>query len=210
MTYECYQGIYYRPNTNDLNIIKEKDYNCVFEYITRDSVILDVGAHIGSFTIRCLAHNPKKVMCVEPSPENVNVLRLNLNKAPNVGVLRCAVSGQDRLLVDAKCKFKTNPGYKLTTIDHISDDGNLEVAVVSLSYLLTKYRPNIVKIDIEKEELRLNFRNLPECVKVIAIEIHPKKNQRAIVNQLFAQRFILRYLTNSKLEENAVFIFVRD
>jgi len=46
------------------------------------SVILDCGANIGTFSMRCFQYNPKQVISVEPAPGNLSCLTRNL--APEV------------------------------------------------------------------------------------------------------------------------------
>lgn len=57
---------------------------------SKGSVVLDVGAHYGFYTIRCVRHyGVARVVAIEPHPENFLVLRLNcsLNKLQN----RCSL-----------------------------------------------------------------------------------------------------------------------
>jgi FkbM family methyltransferase len=53
------------------------EYDLAAEYIT--GVFVDVGAHIGAVTVAVLLDNPEaRAICVEPIPDNVGVLRQNL------------------------------------------------------------------------------------------------------------------------------------
>jgi FkbM family methyltransferase len=53
------------------------EYDLGAEYIT--GVFVDVGAHIGAVTVAVLLDNPQaRAICVEPIPDNVGVLRQNL------------------------------------------------------------------------------------------------------------------------------------
>lgn len=71
----------FRPGTWDRDI-----YDCVVrdnEYrlppsFGPDDVIVDIGAHIGSFAYACLIRGAGKVLCVEPHPENFAMLMGNL------------------------------------------------------------------------------------------------------------------------------------
>src|SRR5215207_1935581 len=60
-------------------------------------VVLDVGAHVGLFTIRILTAEPQcRVIAVEPSPENFDCLQKNiamLDSSANVRVCQLGVGG---------------------------------------------------------------------------------------------------------------------
>lgn len=87
-----------RPNTDDLRIAKsnfvKKNYTKDFVPITKDSIVVDVGAHIGSFSIM-VARSAYKVLAFEPEPNNYQMLKKNveLNHLKNVSIFEMAVSG---------------------------------------------------------------------------------------------------------------------
>jgi FkbM family methyltransferase len=87
-----------RPNTDDLRIVKsnfvKKNYTRDFVAITKDSIVVDVGAHIGSFSIMA-ARSAYKVLAFEPEPNNYRMLKKNieLNQLENMSIFEMAVSG---------------------------------------------------------------------------------------------------------------------
>jgi FkbM family methyltransferase len=64
-----------------------------------DSVVVDVGAHIGTFTVRACRKSQEKglVVAIEPEPSNAwhLVINLSINKCKNVKVMRAARSDRD-------------------------------------------------------------------------------------------------------------------
>ncbi len=88
-----------RPNTDDLRIVKsnfvKKNYTKDFVPITRDSIVVDVGAHIGSFSIMA-ARMVQKVLAFEPEHTNYRMLKGNmeLNDLKNMSIFEMAVSGR--------------------------------------------------------------------------------------------------------------------
>jgi FkbM family methyltransferase len=88
-----------RPNTDDLRIVKsnfvKKNYTKDFVPITRDAIVVDVGAHIGSFSI-LVARSAYKVLAFEPEPTNYQMLKRNveLNHLENMSIFEMAVSGR--------------------------------------------------------------------------------------------------------------------
>ncbi len=87
-----------RPNTDDLRITKsnfvDENYTKDFVPITEDSIVVDVGAHIGSFSLMA-ARIAYRVLAFEPEPNNYQMLRKNmeLNHARNMSIFEMAVSG---------------------------------------------------------------------------------------------------------------------
>jgi FkbM family methyltransferase len=87
-----------RPNTDDLKIVKSNfvtmHYIRDFVPITKDSVVVDVGAHIGSFSVMA-ARIAYRVLAYEPEPSNYQMLKKNaeLNKLSNLTPFEMAVSG---------------------------------------------------------------------------------------------------------------------
>ena len=88
-----------RPDTDDLRIVKsnfvKKNYTKDFVPITRDSIVVDVGAHIGSFSIM-VARSAHRVLAFEPEPTNYQMLKKNveLNHLENMSIFEMAVSGR--------------------------------------------------------------------------------------------------------------------
>ncbi len=80
----------YRDHTNDWNTISSVMTNDEYGFHGITGTAVDIGAHIGSATIAMLMDNPDlRVIAVEPIPENLMYLRLNL--AQNDVMERCMV-----------------------------------------------------------------------------------------------------------------------
>jgi FkbM family methyltransferase len=88
-----------RTKTDDLRIVKSNfvktKYARTFLPIGKDSIIVDVGAHIGSFSLM-VARNAYKVLAFEPESSNYQMLKKNvkLNHLENMSVFEMAVSGR--------------------------------------------------------------------------------------------------------------------
>lgn len=140
--------------------------------------ILDLGANIGAFSFECNKRYPSSlVVAVEPDPENFSLLVKN---APNAVHIQAAVSKYD-----GSTFLYLNEGENkgLHSIREIQGrKSKVVVATISFSSLLEKYKPEVLKIDIEDAEYYISeeLSNLPDCVKAIAIELHlrPKVNRQ--------------------------------
>lgn len=72
-----------------LNEQRQDIYEHGSDYVLKDDVVLDVGAHVGIFTRRALRSGASFVIAVEPAPLTVECLRRNL--APEIGAGRVIV-----------------------------------------------------------------------------------------------------------------------
>jgi FkbM family methyltransferase len=171
-----------RPNTDDLKIVKSnlvtKHYERDFVPITKGSVVIDVGAHIGSFTVMA-AGIASKVLAFEPEPGNFQMLKKNveLNNLKNVSIFAMAVSGssgyQDIFISDDA----STGSHSLYTEDAI---GGLRrrVETISLDDIIEKQTLRIVdfvKLDCEGAEHEIVERMSSDTaakIMGIAMETH--------------------------------------
>lgn len=114
-------------------------------YISPDSTVLDIGAHIGAFTIP-LAKYAKKVYAIEPQASVRELLERNieLHNLTNVEVIPYAIDFEPGIK-----HYTPNPAA-MGSIQMLSE-GELEVQAVSLDFLNLK--PDFIKIDVEGMEL---------------------------------------------------------
>lgn len=170
-----------RVNTYDKMAIyqvwKRKDYQDNRLYIRPDDIVIDVGAHIGAFSI--WAANQKKagiVYAYEPNTENFALLEENikLNRLPNIKAFPVAVADKsgEALLYNSKSHNMTHSLFESvltqsTKINTISLEEVLEVnSIEKVDYL---------KIDAEGAEYPIIL-SLPVGLlsrfKKIFIEFH--------------------------------------
>lgn len=118
--------------------------------VTRGSVVFDIGAHVGFFTLlsSVLVGTAGKVFAFEPVPRNLYYLHehLRLNHVANVMVTEAAVADQcGTALFDETGNSATG---------HVSTHGTLCVRKISLDALVPEEipGPDFVKIDVEGAE----------------------------------------------------------
>jgi len=94
----------YRRRTADEEVIKHSFDRDIFftgvpEYRpAEDDVVLDVGAHIGTFALLAASKAPRgRVFAIEASLDTYNFLRINvaLNKSANISTHHLAMTGED-------------------------------------------------------------------------------------------------------------------
>ena len=169
-------GLHYRVNTQDLEIINEQScYDLLFKNAPATFVFLDLGAHIGATATLALNCGAKKVICVEPALQNFELLKKNTEGKREVVLIRAAATDDPELIKERTTSLCVPTEYYTasgTIFKYSKDDVVEEIEVISFRELLFQYEPDVIKIDIEREEYRLDFFNLPNSVKVIAIEYH--------------------------------------
>jgi FkbM family methyltransferase len=131
----------------------EYEKQLLFEQtITEGSVVFDIGAHVGFYTLLAsvLVGTSGKVVAFEPLPRNLFYLHehLRLNQLQNVMVMEAAVSEASRV---------TSFDESSTSFTgRISPEGKLQVKTVALDALTSTGKipmPTHIKIDVEGAEL---------------------------------------------------------
>jgi len=164
-------GFWYRPGTFDLNSIRE----CRDNYSDIDTcgkTVLDLGANIGGFSRMALEKGAKKVIALEPCPHNFQILEIN---APNAECLNAAVcESKVKEVVFHYAGSKRNSVSSSTLKRRNASGVSIAVPGLSFSSLLEKYRPEILKIDIEGKEYDIldSIKEIPDFVEIVGIEFH--------------------------------------
>lgn len=121
------------------------------KYVRAGSVVYDIGAHTGYYTLLAstLAGAAGRVVAFEPLPRNIHYLRehLRINHVTNVQVIPVAVGDRSGTahFSEGESSFQ----------GRLSADGGIEVPAVSLDELWEKKElplPDVVKIDVEGAE----------------------------------------------------------
>lgn len=118
-------------------------------------VVLDLGAHVGSFVRWSLNHGAERVVAVEMYPPTVELLRRNFPPElyePRVSVVAAAVTAPGTRS-NLRTRYFGNP-MSASVSRHNSADprGGLEVSAVNLPVLLDTFNPTKIKFDIENSE----------------------------------------------------------
>ena len=153
--------IYIRPNTTDIKVIDEVLKNQVYKKtnlgfdINSGQLWFDLGGNIGTFSLWALSKGAKTII-YEPEPENIELLRLNLetnfsDKDNNYKIISSAISSKSGNSDLYLCKGDYNKYrhtlYKKRGRSHIS------VNVLNFHDEMDKYKPYGIKMDIEGSEI---------------------------------------------------------
>ena len=167
----------------------------------KNDVVLDVGANIGIFTLK-VAKKVKKVISIEPEPQNFSILSKNImtNNLSNVTLLNLAVSDKEEVVHfqgtgGTSEVSNTGTAVKAEPLDKILDElGNPKIT--------------ILKMDIEGYEGKvLSVFNKYDTIKQIVIETHSRKLTEEITHILTKQGFSvfdISRIKRSKVVKNIV------
>lgn len=157
-------------------IFTDREYNILDEKIKdAASLIVDIGAHIGCFSVYASILNPKtKILAFEPDENNYKLLKenLQLNNAKNVQSKNLAVTSKEEVRIINVSEDSHNHSF-YNTENKISER---KIQTTTLQKILKNdARVDVVKIDCEGSEFEI-LRNLSEedfeKIKTIYIEFH--------------------------------------
>ena len=163
--YQCYD----LENFDIYKVIK-KDFE------TKNSLIVDCGANIGSSTNFFLeTYENSKIISIEPDKENFQVLKKNVNSS-RVQLINSAVSNEI-------IHFKINPykndiddnrGKNITEVKDTSFPKSIVINDILSDQLNLNLYPLLIKIDIEGFEKNLFEKNVEwmDKFKILIVELH--------------------------------------
>ena len=204
-------------------IFKYREYRRAEQIISQaKSLIIDVGAHIGAFTLYCKAINPTvKILALEPEPKNFFILQKNIstNHVKGATVLEAALADKT-----TTAKFLITPdshNHRLwLQADQTNSPGDknfIQVKTLSLAKLCQKHKiPSIdlMKLDIEGGEYQiLNALRSADYQKLknVILEYHDSKSQnhKTIENILRQNGFSVETFP-SKFDNQLGFLLARN
>jgi FkbM family methyltransferase len=168
---------YYRPIGGHDEFIIGENLRGTNQYdrlgpLSSGDVVLDVGAHIGAFTVFAAAR-ARFVVAVEPLPANLRLLRRNLRGLSNVRVVSAAVDGTIDVPGPRPFFVARNENHYLGSLYVDGGRRRRSVKVIPFLPLLYEVRPTYLKLDCEAAEYNLlDWRRVPGYVEVIVFEAH--------------------------------------
>jgi len=160
----------------DRDMIKD----CLTHYLHPEvdytgKVCLDLGGNVGGFTKIAIDNGASAVYTVECDPRNYAKLSNSFAEEPKANIIHAAVSGCNDETIKI---YKGNSGGSHCSTSIIKR--NLfneydEVKNIHIKELLEKYKPDIIKIDVEGAEYDIIQDVAQYYPEVIFIELHMGK-----------------------------------
>jgi FkbM family methyltransferase len=172
--------------------------------ITAGATVLDIGAHVGYYTLlaSALVGPNGRVVAFEPNPENHGFLRrhMRLNDVTNVTMEDVAVSDSTGT---ASFAFGTGSGT-----GRLAEHGVLEVRTVRLDEYCREQgvEPDVLKIDVEGAELTV-LRGADEVIRsrhpVIFLSTHGEDVHGECLAWLSERSYAVQPITGSDVSESS-------
>lgn len=183
----------FRRSTSDPSILEEVLSNDVYacsKHRTEPCIVMDFGAHIGSFTTNFLVARPAaRAICIEPNPFSYSLLVQNLQANRILSRSTCvsaALVSRETLALDRFVRLDFPDGKDdIFEQFQVSPHGRwvtLGTSLEALSVLLEPSLPIVIKMDIEGGELPLvgeffEFLNT-RPVSMLFMEFHGTPDQQ--------------------------------
>jgi FkbM family methyltransferase len=189
-----YKGVLYRSgNVTDLGMAREAFRNYKWFDLDQNSIVVDLGAHIGTFAKICADKGVGLYVGYEPDPDNFEVFERNLHGG--VAVNSAVSWSKDPWLTFTRSQ--SDFGYCAGTVTLGKRKGKHPLVLYPVKNIwfgdvLERWKPTHLKIDIERAELDIIEHWVPSNIKQIAIEIHGKAGCKKFL-QVHLPQWLERY-----------------
>lgn len=170
-------------------------YNLSQLTLSRDSIIIDIGAHIGTFSV-LVSNKASSIFAYEPVLENYKILEENIkinNLENKIKAFNCIVTERN-----GKLKiYISRMGTSMHSVYKKKNDSDfIEVASISLKYIFDDNKINkcsLLKIDAEGAEYEMLYGLPPDYfarIEKIYLEYHDMKVENRQYNGIALERFL--------------------
>jgi FkbM family methyltransferase len=132
------------------SVVLQNEYR-VPEFLHPNGVVIDIGAHIGSFSRACFERGGRVIHAFEPHPENFKLARKNLASCPGVELRNAAILSETSRVVSSPFPLeigRENTGGSIV----ISNEGGKTRALAFDVVMQDLGRAALVKLDCEGSE----------------------------------------------------------
>lgn len=160
------------------------------------ATVLDIGGHIGCFSVLAVNAGCKKVVCIEPGAPSIAHAKKNLAPAVRAGIAEVLHAGvtADKNQKEIVLRYFANAG-SMAGAKTVSEENTVRthwggkpytyerVPAINFAQLLADYKPDVLKMDCEGMEYPCldSLKKMPKGIDVFIGEWH-KTNGRAGIN----------------------------
>jgi FkbM family methyltransferase len=170
------------------NIFKQEEYNIQYLRFLKVENIIDVGAHVGLFSIFIRLYYPTSILhCYEPLKANLSLLRENLAQDENVFIHDFGLSSYNHQTdIWLSPQFGHGAASTMKTTDHSEIKETVKFVGAMEEFQKIEGRITILKIDTEGHELRIlrNIVPILDRIDSLFLEIHSDKALGKIIDLL--------------------------
>lgn len=139
---------------------EKENYAWLKQQLKTGDQVIDIGAHIGLFSVVCsqLVGKEGKIVCFEPTPGTYKLLQqtLKLNHCENVIPVQAAVSSKEgQATFYISTENEGNNSNSLVGNNTLQKMEGYDVQLKTIDSIVAEYviSPNLIKIDVEGAEL---------------------------------------------------------
>jgi FkbM family methyltransferase len=144
-------------------ITPTREFNSV--PLRHSDVVVDIGAYVGTYAIRCARFPVRRVVAYEPTPRTFAILALT--RLPNLECVPAAVVPDERPAVD----LFVSRGIGVTNSLVLSRRKAGAITVPAVAYARAVAGATVVKIDVEGAEY--TYPIVQPSLRAIIIDFHP-------------------------------------
>ena len=174
---ELRQAVHLRPNTTDALVFKQIFYAGEYDFQPpfQPEYIIDAGANIGLFSILMASRYPDaRILCIEPEPENFNVLKANTRHYTGIVPIQAGVWSRDAHLEVVR-EGHREWSFEVRETDASQPNAIPAVSIGSLAEAHSFPVIDILKMDVEGAEANIfsdNFETWLPKTRMLIIELH--------------------------------------
>lgn len=154
MTTDVEPPLITRPNTSDGFVARESCYSQFYSHVW-GLVVLDLGSYIGTTVREAFRRGARRVVAVEPDPENFAILLENTRHLRHVNYIPAAVLPTDQC---DEVDFYQSKDHRYAaghTVRAKRGYEKITVRAIGINTLIRNYRPDAIKIDVEHVEAQI-------------------------------------------------------
>ncbi|BDB99854.1 hypothetical protein SACC_28710 [Saccharolobus caldissimus] len=183
-----------------------RTFSRVYDVIrsTRGNIFIDIGSFEGGYVLFTYK-NFKKIIAVEPSPDNLQILEKNihLNNINNVEIVNKAVSLKRGRV---KLYLADNP-YNSSIV--FESNRYVEVDAITLNELLLPYNTiDLIKIDVEGAELDVIKSGISQLHKVKKIVIEVRNQYESEIDNILIKEGFKKCVLEDRGHEKNILYYV--
>jgi len=172
----------------DIGILRDIFIDKVYwmERLNTCKTLVDIGGHIGGFSLFVMFHSPfiKKIICIEPEKNNFEILSKNLKNFPkNIKITLLRIALSDKNFIGKLYLSEFSAAHSL----EVGKKSSYQMISVKTLDDIVKENIDLVKIDAEGSEVKI-IRGMKKIMKLykpcLLIETGHFKNETQMVSEI--------------------------
>lgn len=195
-------------------VLVDDEYRCIDDILAESKLpprVLDIGANIGTFAIRCFTANPQsKVLSIEAAPDTFEILKKNKDANPGLewGVIHAGVWSENG---EVSLERRHGPmGHRVRI-----DGGHETVPAQTLDRIASSQHwdyVDLVKMDIEggEESVIPSAAEFLRNCRILIIEVHKSRIDANKVLSVLRHVYQNHWQLNGRKSKKPVYLLTND